>query len=310
VTDPLSARLAAELERPPGLAPAAFAAELARLGAPGVAAVLFYGSALRTGALDGVLDFYVLTDGPYAWPQPRLAAAAGAVLAPNVEYRELEHQGVRLRAKIAVLTFDQFERLCRPESLDTTVWARFAQPAALAWVRDGAARDRAVAAVARACRTAAGWAAALGPEAGPAEAFWNALFAATYAAELRIEPKGRERAILAVGDARWAELLPQAWAADGVGFDADSQGLRPRLTAAERAKARRAWAARRRLGKPLTVLRLTKAVFTFQGAADYAAWKIARHTGVAIEVTPWRRRHPILAAPSVAWTLWKRGVLR
>jgi hypothetical protein len=260
--------------------------------------------------VDGVLDFYVLTDGPFDWPQPRLAAAAGAALPPNVEYRELDHQGVRLRAKIAVLTCRQFDRLCRPESFDTTIWARFAQPAALAWARDAAARGRAVAAVASACRTAAVWAAALGPEAGPPESFWNALFAATYAAELRVEPRGRERAILAVGDARWAELLPLAWAGEGIGCDGEGATLRPRLSAAERAKARRAWAARRRLGKPLTVLRLTKAVFTFQGAADYAAWKIARHTGVAIAVTPWRRRHPILAAPGVAWTLWKRGVLR
>ena len=35
------------------------------------AAVLFYGSALRDDALDGVLDFYVLTDRPIAWPGSR-----------------------------------------------------------------------------------------------------------------------------------------------------------------------------------------------------------------------------------------------
>ena len=39
-------------------------------------AVLFYGSALRDDALDGVLDFYVLLDRCSAWPDSRLAVLA------------------------------------------------------------------------------------------------------------------------------------------------------------------------------------------------------------------------------------------
>ena len=314
MTQALSAFVGAELDRPAQAAVAAFAADLARLGGAASASVLFYGSALRTGALDGVLDFYVLMDRLPAWPQPRMAAAAGAVLPPNVEYREFEVGGRTLRAKVAILGAGQFRRLARGESLDTSVWARFAQPAGLVWARDDAARAEAVAAVGEAAATAARWAALLGPEAGPAEAFWNALFRETYAAELRVEPKGRERAILDASAERWTRLLPLAWEAAGLSFERDGDALSPRLSPrlgeAGRRDGRRAWAARRRLGKPLTVLRLAKAVFTFQGAADYAAWKIERHTGVKIEVTPWKRRHPILASPGVAWTLWKAGVLR
>ena len=41
----------------------------------GVAAVLFYGSVLRTGDLDGVVDFYVLTHGPRPGWQIRRAHA-------------------------------------------------------------------------------------------------------------------------------------------------------------------------------------------------------------------------------------------
>ena len=29
------------------------------------------------------------------------------------------------------------------------------------------------------------------------------------------------------------------------------------------------------------------------------------HTGVPIELTPWRERHPLLAAPGVAWRYWR-----
>lgn len=306
----LRALVLAELTQPAKPEVAAFAAELAGIGGGAVQSVLFYGSALRTGALDGVLDFYVLMDRLEAWPQPRLTALAGTVLPPNVEYREATIEGVPLRAKVAILRADHFRDLAAGRSLDTSVWARFAQPAALVWKRDMAARAFAVESVAEAVATAGLWAARLGPEAGPPAAFWNALFRETYAAELRVEPKGRERAILDAAGPRWSGLLPLAWKAAGIAFDGGEGELRPHLTEAERVRGRRAWRIRKRLGKPLTVLRLAKAVFTFQGAADYAAWKIARHTGVKIDVTPWKRRHPILAAPGVAWTLWKAGVLK
>ena len=59
------------------------------------------------------------------------------------------------------------------------------------------------------------------------------------------------------------------------------------------------------LGKPLNFTRLVKASATFEGAARYAAWKIERHTGMPVEVTPFRERHPVLSAPSVLWALRK-----
>ena len=67
-----------------------------------------------------------------------------------------------------------------------------------------------------------------------------------------------------------------------------------------------AWARVRRWGKPLNVVRLVKAAFTFDGAGRYAAWKIERHTGVPVPLTPWQERHPILAAPGVLWRV-RRG---
>jgi hypothetical protein len=303
VSPSLTTRLDLELAAPLPEPVRAFAAELARLGGEAVAGVLFYGSALRTGALDGVLDFYVLTEDLAAWPQGRLAAWANGRLPPNVEFREF----AGLRAKIAILGVDQFHRHAGRESLDTTIWARFAQPVALPWVRDEAARAQIVEAVGEAARTAGYWAAVLGPERGAAEDYWNALFGETYATELRVDWKGRAGAIVGAADARYAELLPLAWSAAGIGFDAVGGALAPHV---DRRAGLKAWRARRRLGKPLTAARLAKAVFTFAGAADYAAWKIERHTGVRIEVTPWRRRWPLLAAPGVAWRLWRAGVLR
>ncbi|HZZ36995.1 MAG TPA: hypothetical protein VFE03_14830, partial [Caulobacteraceae bacterium] len=42
------------------------------------------------------------------------------------------------------------------------------------------------------------------------------------------------------------------------------------------------------------------------GAARYAAYKIERHTGIEIAVTPFRERHPFLAAPGAWLELRKR----
>ena len=59
------------------------------------------------------------------------------------------------------------------------------------------------------------------------------------------------------------------------------------------------------MGKALNVARLVRATTTFEGAARYGAWKVERHTGVAVEMTPWRERHPVLAAPGVLWQVWR-----
>jgi hypothetical protein len=72
----------------------------------------------------------------------------------------------------------------------------------------------------------------------------------------------------------------------------------------------RSWRLRRWQGKVLSVLRLSKAAFTFHDSISYAAWKIERHTGVRVEVTPMLRRHPVLWGLKVSWQLLRRGVMR
>ena len=269
----------------------AVAAQLA--GEAHAVAVLFYGSNLRTRSLDGVLDFYVLTDGP---PERGLW--------PTVSYREFPAGNRVLRAKIATMRAATFRAAAAGDLIDTTIWTRFVQPAALAWVRDDAAREAVIDSIAAAAITAARFAAALGPAAGAAEDYWRALFRQTYAAELRVEAPGREEQIIAHGAGRYQALLPLAWAAAGIAFAQDGERLSPRLPQPDR--VRRAWRRRRQLGKPLNIARLVRAAFTFEGAAAYGAWKIERHTGVAVTLTPWRRRHPVLAAPAVLWQVWRR----
>lgn len=293
MSDPLRARVAGGLAAPVHEAVRAFAHKLAS-ERPGAAAVLFYGSNLRTGELDGVLDFYVLTDGPRE-----------TGIWPRVSYHEWAGAGPDLRAKVATMTLATFAAAAAGELLDTTIWARFCQPSALVWSRDEEAHGGVTAAVAAAAATAARLAVALGPQRGSEDDFWRALFRATYAAEFRVEKAGREDSILSLNRAHFDGLLTPALAAAGVPFATDGAAIVPALPDRERARILRWWTRRRRLGKGYNLVRLLRASTTFEGAARYGAWKIERHTGVPVVLTPWRERHPVLAAPGVLWRVWR-----
>ena len=300
-----------ELRQPAAPAVVRLARHLAERAAGHAVAVLFYGSALRDDALDGVLDYYIVLDKVAAWPGPRLAALANRLLPPNVGYFEGPIDGRLLRAKYAVLSLAQFSSGMAANSIHTGLWARFSQPCACVWSRSSEDRAAIAGAVRAATLTAAHWAAMLGPERGDAASFWRALFALTYGAELRVEPATRGAELVDRDTGRYARLLPAAWSATGIVFDATADGiLDPQMTRRDRAAAARRWALRRRLGHALNLLRLVKAAFTFEGAMDYVAWKVERHAGVRLEVRAWQRRHPLLAAPGIYWQLRKLGLLR
>ena len=296
MTTPLAERVSTSLNAPVDPAVRAIAAHLSAQAGErtGALAVLFYGSNLRTGVLDGVLDFYVLLPG-----------GIEKGLWPRVSYHEWDAAGRTLRAKVATMTLATFAAAASGETLDTTIWARFVQPSALVWVRDATQSEAVGDAVAAAAMTAARYAVALGPAAGTAEDFWRSLFRATYRAEFRVEKPGRENDILGVNQAHFAGLLPAALDAAGIACARDGDILRPQLSPATRSALRRGWARRARLGKPYNLIRLLRASTTFEGAARYAAWKIERHTGVPVVLTEWRERHPVLAAPGVLWRVWR-----
>ncbi len=292
MTSPLEARIASGLAREVHPVVRAFGS---RLGdARGAIAVLFYGSNLRTGELEGVLDFYLLMPG-----EPESGVW------PRVSYHEWRHEGHDLRAKVATMTLTKFAQAASGALLDTTIWARFVQPSALIAASSEETSQAVVSAIAQASITAARLAAVLGPQRGTEEQFWTALFQATYTAEFRIESSNRSRSIIELNAAHFAGLLPLALTGAGIPFTTDGSMLTPAVPEAERNRIRRWWRKRRFAGKPLNLRRLVRAAGTFEGAARYAAWKVERHTGVAVEITPWREKHPVLAAPGVLFRVWK-----
>ena len=70
------------------------------------------------------------------------------------------------------------------------------------------------------------------------------------------------------------------------------------------------WRLRRIVGKIFSVLRLAKGAVTFEGAIDYALWKIQRHSNTAIDIN-WRdQRYPLLSLASTFIKLFREGAIR
>ncbi len=288
----LRSRVAQGIARPVNPAVQAFAEKLAQEA--GALAALFYGSNLRTGELDGVLDYYLLLPGP---PERGLW--------PRVSYHEWTFEGADLRAKVATMSLAKFAEAAGGSLLDATIWARFVQPCAVVWSVGEAVRENVVEALSEAIKVGARLAVAVGPASGTEKEYWTALFEATYAAEFRMETTSRAHSIIELNAAHFDGMLPMALDAGGIAYRATGPSLSPRLSTAARRATRRWWGLRRLAGRPLNLIRLVRAASTFEGAARYAAWKIERHTGVPVKVTPWREKHPVLAAPAVMFSVWR-----
>jgi|AraplaMF_Col_mMF_1032025.scaffolds.fasta_scaffold00012_14 hypothetical protein len=292
--------LSEELNRPVAVTVQAIADVLQARYERAAVAVLFYGSCLRSPEAelaDNLLDFYVLVD-DYAQAYDKAwLAVANRVLPPNAFYCETVWQGTHIRAKYVVISLDDFARFCRPETQNVSVWARYAQPARIVWTRDAATVDDVVTACVDAVKTMLRRAWPLEPASRDARTLWIRALRETYASELR--PEGADRAvkIFEADQARYERLTPLVLAELG----------QPEMSPEESAAS---WKRRRRLGKTLNLLRIVKGIFTFDGGLDYALWKIKRHSGKTVPVTDWQRRHPLLAAPGLAWRLYRMGAFR
>jgi hypothetical protein len=250
-------------------------------------AVIFYGSCLRQKQLEGLmLDFYLIVSDYRAAYAKRWLATANRLIPPNVFYFEKDG----LAAKYAVLSEADFQRLNGPETSNVSVWARFAQPSRLVWVADDEARKRAIEAVSRAAPTLLG---AAGPRPGEAPLdLWRRAFALTYSAELRAERTGRAASVVDLDPERYERFTA------------------PALDAASAFRNVGGWWRRRLQGKALSVIRLAKASATFAGGAEYIVWKINRHAGTQIRLSPWQQRHPLLAGISLLPKLLRSGAVR
>ena len=256
---------------------------------PGTVAILAYGSCLRGEKISGTLiDYYVLTENLSGVSTSFMGRLGCALVPPNVYYAEARISGQQLRTKYACLPLSVFCNRMKRHIRNPYFWARFSQPSALVYARDKTVIDDLTVAISQALRTTFANAKALTSDPDPL-AIWTAGFTETYKTEFR--PEKLDRAAHIVSTNR--EYYRQA-----ASFLAAEPPIHTNRT------------ARRLTGKLLSMARLTKAAFTFQGGAEYIAWKIERHSGEKIILTDWQKRHPIVSGLMLLPALLRKGAVR
>ncbi len=315
----LRARIAAETSRPPSPEAQALSDALRQRHGSNVVATLFYGSCLRPptadsigpgGADERLYDFYLLVDDLRAANANAMLALGNRILPPNIFYLETAFAEDKVRAKYAVVTVAQFAHGCSVKHFHNYFWGRFAQPAAMPYARDAATRDAIDAALVDAVATLLGNTAPLLGSNFSAEQLWARGLAESYRCELRPESSARALQLYRADAERYAALAVPGLQAAGIAAAVHGADIADHSGANEAWRARHAWLVRRIVGKTFNVLRLIKASFTFVGGVDYIVWKIERHSGIKPELTPWQRRHPLLAAPVLALRYRRRGAFR
>ncbi len=281
-----------------------------------IQAILFYGSCLRSDSeIEGIVDLYVIVD-RYAsiYKNSTWLTFANTLLPPNVFYIEVPYKKQKIRSKYAVLSVKDFEKSTSTRWFHSYFWARFAQPTKVLFVATPAIHTRIYAALAQAIMTFTARTIHRTTTTFDALDMWETGLSLTYQAELRTERSGRIQQLIAAsqdyyqqtGDIALSELSVPIIMTDST----KPQRYTTQHAARERFFSPGVWLVRRLQGKLLSILRLIKGLFTFDGGVDYILWKIERHSGVKIELTPTQRKHPLLASPGVFWKLYRKGAFR
>ena len=273
--------------------------------------ILLYGSCLHTESLENsVVDLYVVVDGYTNAYKSRFLRRLNTIVPPNVFYLEVSGEEQTLRAKYGVISLEDFEDGAG-QWFHSYIWGRFAQPIRILYVKNEEVRVQLHHILAQSTVTFLEESIpALGNSIVDSETIWTRGLALSYDAELRPERATRARQLTHLNMGDYKRLMACASPL----LDNLIEALphdRYRCLTDERTCRRslRRWRLRSWLGRILSVMRLAKAVFTFADCIDYAAWKIERHTGIQIEVTPQLRKHPILLGWRVLFQLIRKGVM-
>jgi hypothetical protein len=302
----------------PDAADPALAQLLAQLRArhhDAICGALLYGSCLRSGDIyDGLLDLYLVCDSYRAAYRRPLPAAANWLLPPNVFYAELKLEGKTLRSKVTVISLRDFRRGCSRAWFESYIWGRFAQPTRILYSRDPETRADLEHCLLQAARTLLRNSLPALPQQGSVTSLWERALALSYATELRTERPGRATELAGAAKAFYAAITRHHAPSLGFGFTVYHNGremsYRSNITTARRLSTRLAWAVRRGQGKLLSVMRLVKALFTFEGGLDYIAWKLERHSGESVVIPDKVKRAPLIHLWGFFWGLYRRGIFK
>jgi hypothetical protein len=285
-----------------------------------VCCTLVYGSCLRSGDIyDGLLDLYLICDSYRTAYNGGLLGACNWLLPPNVFYAQQEAPGAdgngrTLRSKVTVISLRDFERGCSTAWFESYIWGRFAQPTFILHARDQQVRSRVEASLIGAAATLLRNTLPALPSQGSLETLWERSLDLSYATELRTERAGRAGELVEASREFYTALTHRLAAGSDLPmalFEQDGRWrYRTEIGGTRRRLARVSWLLRRVQGKLLSIARLVKALFTFEGGLDYIAWKLERHSGEKITIPDKVRRAPLIHMWPFFWGLYRRGIFK
>ena len=285
--------------------------ELKSIFGGSLVSIILYGSCLRNRNIqEGVVDLYIVVNNYNNAYKEKYLRVFNSLLPPNVFYIEVDEQDKLIRAKYAVISLADLNHGVN-NWFHSYIWSRFAQPVRILYCCDRETKIRLYYLFSKSVilflkNTIPG----LGQGNFDTESIWINGLTLSYTAELRPENKNRAKYIThqSMGDfiritqyaapaiTEYLRELPRGY------YQTTSTIMQTKRNLSQ-------WRLRRWQGRILSILRLTKAVFTFKDCVNYAAWKINRHTGINIKVTPVLQRHPILFGFNILWRLIKRDAL-
>lgn len=275
--------------------------------------LLFYGSCLRSGdPTQGLVDLYVLVDDYAKVHTSLLPRLANQWLPPTVFLLKTQTpDGRTLHAKCALISLEDFEE-GTSRWFQSYLWGRFSQPSRLVHYRDAAVRDRVHVALANAVIRMMSQTLPGQDPTFSSFAFWERAFALTYGTELRPEKASRPTEIVTHNADYYAQVTRDG-AASVVGLvpsERQPDVFTRQSDASEQQKNRLRWKVRRVQGRTLNVLRLIKSLFTFEDGVDYVLWKLERHLGEPVKVSPHLHRYPLIFCWPLLWRLLRNRRLR
>jgi hypothetical protein len=303
----LPPELAAGLYDVPSASASALAAMLARSFGPSTVAIIHYGSHAQhsDAQRESAYDFFVIVDRYRSAYEslartvgtsysPRTAAMLNHLLPPNVIAVTDRESVPPLAAKCAVLSLDHLNRACSSQARDHFVQGRLFQYVQLAWTRDGEARAAVQHAIVEARARSFTWGRSSLPQSFDAETYFRVLLERSFSAEIRPERGGRVNAL--VGAQRdivirvYAALLQQLAGESLLRQDGNVYQLTRPAGAWQR--LRTGWYFR--ASKLRATARWSKYIVLYDDWLDYVIRKIARRSGVTVELTARERRWPLI----------------
>jgi hypothetical protein len=284
-----------------------FSTFLANAFGPAAVALIHYGShAHGAGATaESAHDFFVIVD-RYRDAYRSLGATVGTryrpgvatllnrVLPPNVIAVADPNATPPARAKIAVLSLHAFRRACSSRSTDLFVRGRLFQVARLVWARDDESRQAVTDATIEARAGSFGWGRAFLRTPFDVETYCRTLLTTAFASEIRPETANRIAGLLDVQRTAlhrmYGPLL--AWLQHSGALSQD--GSLYRVAGDHGTWESLLSSIYMRRSKLRATLRWAKYVALYDDWLDYVVGKIARRSGVAIELSSRERRWPLI----------------